>query len=317
MNTEQQSRMLEKNSNTGDAGPHSLLDNHSYTVVNTWEKKSVKLKTGTIEYLEKGINNNVHLLLLHGLGGSAERWIETIPFLCKKYHVIAPDMIGFGHSDKPEVDYYPEFFVKFVFDLLDALGIEKINIVGSSLGGQIAAGCAVTRDPRVDSIVLVSPSGTLKEITPAMSTFFAAALYPNHHLVRNAYQMMLNPCQNRVVDLQYVERFIETISQPNALLAFMSTILCFKNSPSITEELTKIIAPTLLIWGRHDMVIPIDCARDFVASIKDCKFEVMEKCGHVPHVEEPEKFSNMIIDFLTQKLDKSRKCSIANQKNSS
>jgi 4,5:9,10-diseco-3-hydroxy-5,9,17-trioxoandrosta-1(10),2-diene-4-oate hydrolase len=194
---------------------------------------------------------------------------------------------------------WKEFFVKFVFDLLDALEIEKIIFVGSSLGGQIAVGCAATQDPRIDGAVLVSPSGTLKEVTPALNTLFAAALYPNHHVVKDAYQMMSSPNQKRVVDPQSVERFIETISQPNALLAFMSTILCFKNS-SITEKLSKIIGPTILIWVRHDLMILIYCARDFVTLIRDCRFEIMENCGHIPHLEEPEKFSNIIIDFLTQ-----------------
>lgn len=298
MDTGQQSRVLRKGP-TVDGGS-SLLGDHLLRIENFLEKKYVKLQTGTIRYLEGGTDKKTCLILLHGLGGSAERWTRAMPFLCEKYHVIAPDMPGFGHSDKPPVDYNPEFFARFVFDMLDSLGIEKINIVGSSLGGQIAAECAVTQDPRIDSIALVSPSGTLKEVTPALGAYFASALYPIHHVVREAYQMMLNPLQNKLVDSETVERFIETISQPDSLLAFMSTIHCFRSSPPITERLSKVAVPTLLIWGRHDIIIPITCARDFVALIKDCRFEIMERCGHLPHVEEPEMFSNTVSDFLAR-----------------
>ncbi|TLX92171.1 MAG: alpha/beta hydrolase, partial [Thaumarchaeota archaeon] len=109
-------------------------------------------------YLDEGDSGEA-LVLIHGLGASAERWLRVIPHLRSKYRLIIPDLIGFGHSDKPSVDYTMDFLSNFVFRFLGALGIERTSLIGSSLGGQIVAECASTQSGVIDKIVLVSPSG--------------------------------------------------------------------------------------------------------------------------------------------------------------
>ncbi|MFB5610028.1 MAG: alpha/beta fold hydrolase, partial [Nitrosarchaeum sp.] len=79
-----------------------------------------------IRYLDSGVSKN-NLVLLHGLGASAERWSKVIPDFAKHYHVIVPDMIGFGYSDKPLADYTPDFFTAFLGKFFDALEIKKPN----------------------------------------------------------------------------------------------------------------------------------------------------------------------------------------------
>jgi len=90
------------------------------------------------------------------------------------------------------------------------------------------------------------------------------------------------------------------MTQPNAKMAFMSTILALKNSLPITDRLPNITVPTLLIWGKQDTMIPVKYANDFVSSIKNCQLEIMENCGHTPHIEEPIKFSQIVLNFLNQ-----------------
>ena len=106
----------------------------------SWEmnEKFITIKGHKIRYLEsgKGVKN---IVLIHGLGASAERWEFVIPEFSKHYRVIVPDLIGFGHSDKPLVDYTTEFFTDFISSFLNKLQIKKTNIIGSSLGGQIIA----------------------------------------------------------------------------------------------------------------------------------------------------------------------------------
>lgn len=259
------------------------------------QEKYVKVGEYKIRYLEQG-GSDGNVVLVHGLGASAERWAGVIPCLGKKYRVIAPDLIGYGGSDKPSVDYTPEFFTKFIFDFLDALGISKTSMVGSSLGGQIVAECAITQNKIVQKIVLVSPSGIMKSSTPTLDSYTMAALYPNRDGAKTAFQMMTG--SDKEIDPQIIESFVERMSQPNAKMAFMSTVLGLKNSPVITEKLSKISVTTLLIWGRHDSMIPIKYSKDFVSSIKNCKYVVMENCGHTPHVEDPEKFSDIVLEFL-------------------
>ena len=95
--------------------------------------KTAEVDNNKIRYLEEGSSENT-LLLLHGLGASAERWEYVIPHFARKFRVIVPDLIGFGYSDKPMADYTIEYFSEFMSKFVDKIGIKELNIVGSSLG---------------------------------------------------------------------------------------------------------------------------------------------------------------------------------------
>ncbi|MDE1815521.1 MAG: alpha/beta hydrolase [Thaumarchaeota archaeon] len=249
-----------------------------------------------IRYLEEG-RSDKSIILIHGLGGSAERWLKVIPRLSSKYRVIAPDMIGFGYSDKPSEDYTIDFFAKFLSGFINSTGLKSTILVGTSLGGQIAAHCASINDS-VEKIVLVAPSGAMKSPTPAIDAYMMAALYPNHTSAREAFEMM---SRSGTVDDFTVSDFVKRMSMPNAKLAFISSVLGIKNS-NIEESLKKIMVPTLVMWGKHDKVIPIQHADQFVSSIKDCTFLELDECGHLPHVEVPDVFSDSVLEFLGSRL---------------
>ena len=261
------------------------------------EEKFVKIGANKIRYLEEG-GSGGNVLLVHGLGASAERWARVIPLLSKKYHVIAPDLLGFGYSDKPSTDYTAEFFSKFIFDFLETLGINKTGMIGSSLGGQIIAKCAITQNKVIEKIVLVSPSGFMNHSTPALDAYMLAALYPSQDGAKTAFQMMAGP--GKEVDAKTIDGFVQRMILPNAKMAFMSTVLGLRNSVSLGERLVSIEVPTLIIWGKHDSLIPIRYSKDFVSSIRNCQFVEMEDCGHVPFVDDPQKFSEIVLNFLSQ-----------------
>ncbi len=254
----------------------------------------VKVGENKIRYLDGG-GSGGNIVLIHGLGGFAERWLTVIPILSKKYRVIAPDLPGYGYSDKPSTDYTPEFFSKFIFDFLDILDVKKTNLIGTSLGGQVVAECAITQSKMIEKIVLSSPAGIMKNSTPTLDAYSMAALYPSYDTVKTAYEMMTG---SKKVTTESIEGFIKRMTQPNAKMAFMSTILALKNSPPITDRLPNIIAPTLVIWGKDDTMIPVKFAEGFASSIKKCQLEIMENCGHTPYIEEPDKFSQIILNFL-------------------
>lgn len=248
-----------------------------------------------IRYMEEG-NSGPNLILLHGIGGQAERWTSVIPRLSKRYHVIAPDIIGFGLSDKPLVDYTPEFFTNFVFDFMDSLGIEKTSLVGSSLGGQIAAECASAQTNRIEKLVLVSPSGTMKTSNPTLNAYTMAALYPTKESVQIAYKMMADIPKE--IEDKMIENFIENMSRHNAKMVFLSTILSFKNTPLTAEKISMITIPTLLVWGSNDTMIPVENSKEFAMALKKCKLVVMKNCGHRPYMEYPAKFAKIVLEFL-------------------
>lgn len=250
-----------------------------------------------IRYLENQIKSYKDtIVFVHGLGASAERWNGLIPFFEKKFRVVVPDLIGFGYSDKPLVDYTPEFFCDFFDKFVRKTNCKNPVIIGSSMGGQIVAEYAANNNSRVKKLVLVSPSGMMKESTPSLDAYIMAALYPNNDTTKNAFEMMEGSGNTPPQSL--VEDFITRMQLPNAKMAFMSTLLGLKNADNITPKLQKITVPTLIIWGSEDPVIPIEFADVFVKNIKNSELVRIEKTGHTPYVQNPERFAKIILDFL-------------------
>jgi len=259
------------------------------------KEKFLQVDGSKIRYLESGDSKET-LVLIHGLGASAERWNHVIPLFTNKYRVIVPDLIGFGYSDKPLVDYTPEFFSEFLEKFLSASNVVHPYLIGSSLGGQISAEYTASHPDNVEKLILVSPSGVMKQSTPALDAYIMAALYPNEQNTKHAFELM--ECSGKNIDTQVVNEFVERMQLPNAKLAFMSTILGLKNAEVITPKLQSIITPTLIIWGTKDPVIPIKHLDEFVTSIKDCRFYRMDNCGHTPYVQDPATFSSIVVNFL-------------------
>jgi len=259
------------------------------------EEKFLQIDGNKIRYLESG-NSKKTLVLIHGLGASAERWDQVIPLFSNDYRVVVPDLIGFGYSDKPLVDYTTEFFSEFLKKFFIASDIKRPNLIGSSLGGQIVAEYAASHSQEIEKLILVSPSGNMEKSTPALDAYIMAALYPNEQSAKNAFELMEG--SGHSVREEIVNGFVERMRLPNAKLAFMSTLLGIKNSELITSKLQTISIPTMIIWGSDDPVIPIQHADHFVSTIQDCRFFRMDGCGHTPYVQDPITFASKVLEFL-------------------
>jgi pimeloyl-ACP methyl ester carboxylesterase len=277
-----------------DKGHDQVLSPMSH--VSKLQTKFAEVWGHKIRYLEQGSSDKI-IILVHGLGGSAERWLKVMPLLSYKYRVIALDMIGFGHGDKDSADYTIEFFAKFLSSFIDSIGINKAVLIGTSLGGQIAARCAGS-DKAIEQLVLVAPSGAMKHSTPTLDAYITAALYPNQSNARTAFEMMSH---SGTIDEFTVTDFVKMMAAPNAKFAFLSSVLSVKNS-QIHEDLHKIKIPTLLVWGKEDKMIPIEYAQEFLGSIRNCKFLELKGVGHLPHLEHPEIFAKSVVEFLDSKL---------------
>ena len=259
------------------------------------EEKFLQIDENKIRYLESG-NSKKTLVLIHGLGASAERWEKVIPLFAKHFRVIIPDLIGFGYSDKPLADYTLDFFSSFLEKFFAAANIQNPILIGSSLGGQIAVEYTAEHSQNVEKLILISPSGVMKKSTPALDAYIMAALYPNEQSAKSAFETMEGSGKSIPIDI--INGFVTRMKLPNAKFAFMSTLLGLKNSDLITEKLTNISSPTLIIWGTNDPIIPITFADVFVSSIENCQFYQMNECGHTPYVQEPEKFASYVLKFL-------------------
>jgi pimeloyl-ACP methyl ester carboxylesterase len=260
--------------------------------------KKIEVHGNKIRYLDNdnfSSKKKENLVLLHGIGASAERWAKVIPFFCDDFRVIVPDIVGFGYSDKPTVEYNMPFFVKFLEDFLNNLGIKKTSIGGSSFGGLVAAEFAIKNTDIVDKLILVSPAGTMKTSTRTLEEYILASLYPTHDNVWRAFiNMAFDP---RTVTEQTIEDFIDRMKLPNAKYAFMSTMLGIRNTANLSSRLGKIRSPTIIVWGEQDGMIPVKYAEDYT-NIPNSNLQIIPKCGHTPFTEKPEAFSKIAIDFL-------------------
>jgi pimeloyl-ACP methyl ester carboxylesterase len=251
----------------------------------------------TIRYLDYGLPDSKILILLHGLGASAERWSRVIPTLSRYYRVIIPDIIGFGYSDKPAaVEYTMDFFIDFFKEFLDNLGISKASIIGSSFGGHVATEFAIRFNRMVEKLVLVSPAGMMKTSTPTLDRYIMAALYPVYEHVYEAFSEMAYD-SDEAVNEEIVMDFVNRMRLTNAKYAFMSTVLGIRYAPKLKGRLSNIIAPTLLVWGDNDRMIPLQYAGEY-DEIPKSKLVVIKNCGHTPYVEKPITFNKIILRFL-------------------
>jgi pimeloyl-ACP methyl ester carboxylesterase len=245
---------------------------------------------------ERGRGNPV--ILIHGLGGSIESWTNNFDSLSKHARVVALDLPGFGKSDNPPIDYTIAFYRDFLVRFVKRLGLSKISIVGSSLGGQIACEVAIARPDLVDRLIIVSPAGALPRSfkgTPALKRYIKILSARSAKDVKR----FLFAVDRRPVDDSYADMVFKRMAQPNSRRAFMSALKASAAAPRLQSRLQSLESPMLLIWGKEDTMIPVRYFRPFMR-MKNCRIVLLEHSGHRPHAERPETFNAVVSGFLNE-----------------
>ena len=281
------------------------------------KENKVMLNDFEIRYLKSEKRNSSkkkNILFIHGLGSSSDRWLDIPDALSRYFHpIVAVDLIGFGGSDKPvTLDYTIEYFSKFIRDFIDCKQIWrndddsdddscKTIIVGHSLGGYIAAKVAIEGQDLIEKLILIDPSGMLKEPTPLLEQYLDAAINPTFESVKKVFEQMLgNPA---LFNPTIVDGFIKRINLAGAKYAFRSA---FENSTKThieSSELQKIEnIPTLIICGAADKLIPVAHSEKFHELLKKhSKLQMVENTGHAPFSEKPSVVFDIMRRFLTNK----------------
>lgn len=253
-----------------------------------------------IRYLESGTGKKKHVLFVHGLGSAADRWMKIPDELSSDFHSIAIDLPGFGESDKPEkMDYTIEQFRKIIMSFLKEISIhdEELILVGHSLGGYITSEIAIQNQNDVRQLVLIDSSGMLEQPTTILEEYFRAAMNPTQENVRKAFEKMV--ADPKRIPQPLVDGFIRRINMPNAKYAFESTLVNSATTQIGLNRLKQISnTPTLIIWGVHDKVIPLEHSKFFKENINDSKLEIIEDAGHAPFAEKPDQVCKLLKNFL-------------------
>ena len=251
------------------------------------------------------------ILLIHGIGDSSQSWRDLIGTLARNYTVIAPDLLGHGESDKPRADYSIGAYANAMRDLLSVLDIDRVTVVGHSLGGGVAMQFAYQFPERCERLVLVSTGGVSHEVHPALR--FASA--PNADLVlpllgapgaRALGQLAfgaLKVLRTKIGhDADQLTRVFDALPNAASRRAFVRTLRAAVDwrGQAITMLDRCYLArdmPTLLVWGERDGVIPVSHAHLIHAAMPKSRLEVFSNAGHFPHQNDPPRFLQIFQDF--------------------
>jgi 2-hydroxy-6-oxonona-2,4-dienedioate hydrolase len=261
--------------------------------------KLIEVNGYTVRYLRyanlKASPKKGTLVLLHGIGASADRWLCVASTLSRYYQLIIPDIVGFGYSDKPTIGYTMDFFVKFFEDFLRKLEVARLSIIGTSFGGYLATEFTIRNLEKVDKLILAAPAGAMRTSTRVLDQYIMAALYPTYENASRAFRDMAY--EPGGVSEETIRDFMNRMRLPNAKYAFMSTLLAIRDSKDLSGGLSKISVPTLLIWGANDRMIPLTYSREYT-KIPNSQLTIIDNCGHTPFVEKPAEFNNIVLNFL-------------------
>jgi len=251
------------------------------------------------------------VVLVHGLGSCAESWLFNVEGLAQRYRVLVPDLLGFGRSDKP-TDHRELSLTRssrFLAGFLETQGVRKAHLVGNSMGGIVSLQFAVDYPQMVNKLVLVDPAGFGRDVhitlrlqsLPVLGEILATPSRRNTRL-----SLQIASYQHGFITAELVERFYEIARQPGMKAPYLAAVRQGITLGGVKRQileplqarLSTITAPTLLIWGRHDQVLPIGHLKMAKELLPHAQVHIFEDCGHIPQMEKPDEFNRLVMQFL-------------------
>lgn len=254
-------------------------------------------------YLEAGSRENPSVILLHGSGPGVTgyaNWRLLIPQLENDFHVIAPDVVGFGYTEHPDNFVYTmESWLRFMCQFMDAIDISKAHFVGNSFGGALSMAMASRYGDRVDRFVMMGAAGVHFEITDGlrevwgykpsveamrrlMSIFAYRQDLVSDEIIKSRYEASIRP--------GYQEAYEKLFPEP------MQEKLDALGLPD--EEIARIEHQALMVHGREDVIVPMENSIKAHRLLKHSELHIFGECGHWTQVEKPVAFANVVRNFL-------------------
>lgn len=268
--------------------------------------RDVTVRGIRVRVAEAGSDASPPLLLVHGFLVSHTSFDEVIERLAGRFHVLAPDLVGFGESEKPGASRYAygvDAYAEAVADILAAFGVGRASVVGHGMGGAIALTLAARHAELVSRLVLVDSlsypvvlAGRSRlPMMPLVGAIFFKQLYGRGmfraHFRDEIFGGGFPPPYPRI------DRWYETFNAPAARESAYAVMRAMRDVSPIVARLGRVTCPTLVVWGRDDRVYPVAFAQRLAREIRDARLHVLET-GHSPHEEQPEAFVRIVTEFL-------------------
>jgi pimeloyl-ACP methyl ester carboxylesterase len=252
------------------------------------------------------------VLFIHGILGSQQQWSHLVDQMDDDHRVVLPDLFGHGESAKPMGDYSLSSHAATMRDLLDHLGVDRVTLVGHSLGGGIAMQFFYLFPERVERLVLVSSGGLGREVNVALRSATLPGAAQVLSVVASAPVLSRVEALGRVAskvgwrpsaDLAAVWKGFSSLGDRESRQAFLATTRAVIDiggqSISAHDHLGgSLPIPTLIVWGSKDHMIPASHALSVEQSLPDCRVEIFEGAGHFPHLDDPDRFARVLRDFI-------------------
>ena len=265
----------------------------------------VDLPDGCTHYELGGPADGRPVGLVHGFSVPGFIWDGTFETLCSAgRRVLRYDLFGRGYTDRPHTRYDLDLFIRQLADLLDALHLPDVDLVGLSMGGVVAAGFTVKYPARVRRLALIDPIGT--QPMP-LNALYRAALLPGISelaLGLIGTERMVAGLASDFFDPTEVEHFRARYREQMAFRGFKRAIIStlrnkvVDGSPDTYRRLGQLQTPVLLLWGRHDATLPFAQSRSIIELVPRARFQIVEGAGHIPNVEQPEATHALLLAFL-------------------
>lgn len=259
-----------------------------------------------VHYQEAGDKHAPAMVLIHGFASSTLVWSKVfLKLAAAGYRVIAVDMLGYGYSAKPRNgEYTIPGQAKLLTRLLDHLGIPRAIFVGSSYGGAVAASCALDYPKRVEKLILVGAVNNNRPLeftlmrlfgSPVVGDVVSPLLIGSRRLLRRRMKRVYDR-HSWVLDERRVDARHLPLRASGTQRAIVRTVRGW-DAERISRDAHLITQPTLLLWGENDPDIPLADGERLHAEIPGSRLLVFLNCGHIPHEEYPEAFTNIVSDF--------------------
>lgn len=251
-----------------------------------------------VEVCEEG--SGPPAVFLHGISGL--HWNRVLDGLAGRHRVIAPRHPGFGDESQEELDTVHDLVYAYL-DLLDAMGLEGVPLVGHSLGGMIAAELAAADPRRFTSLTLLAPMGYFHVDNPTFDFFactpkeLAAAFFadPEGDAAQNSGEAGLMRMVAAGVESETGQELVETYLERSKTLATAAKYLWPIPNRGLHKRIHRIKAPTTLIWGKQDKVVPPAYAKDFLDAIAGTHLVEIDQAGHELLLEQPEAVTKAVL----------------------
>jgi pimeloyl-ACP methyl ester carboxylesterase len=248
-------------------------------------------------YLSAG--NGKPVIFLHGAGAGAVTWYQSIGTIAKSFHVIVPDIVGYGESDKPNAPYDRPYYAKWLKDFLIELKISKTHIVGLSQGGAIALQFTIDNPEMVEKLVLVDSAGLDAKVSfrPFIGMVWMNC-FPSSLADRFNLSYILHKPENMDPNLSlYSIAVLKDKGGKNVFMQGRGAAIS-----KISEELLQQINnETLIIWGKDDKIISVDLGELAAKIIPNANIQIIKDAGHMPLIDQPKIFNKILTDFLSNK----------------